>query len=186
MKPSQSIALSALAAAWLVATPVQAETLGRTASTPGARLCTLSTPTTDTKVRPKATGFRNEGTSNAFVICAFDSQPGQTSVPRYAGTSDDPISVTLNFASIDGQSHDTTCTGVNSWPDAGSGLAAPMQYISKTLAVWGIQQGLQWNAADFGEATAIPASGNFSITCVLPPGVAILFGAIYGVEDVGS
>ncbi|MFO1473032.1 MAG: hypothetical protein U1F20_00190 [Lysobacterales bacterium] len=31
----------------------------------------LSIPTTDTGVRPKATGFRNEGTTDQFVICGY-------------------------------------------------------------------------------------------------------------------
>jgi hypothetical protein len=185
MKPSQSIALSALAAAWLAAMPAQAATQYRLLSTPAARLCTLSIPTTDTGVRPKATGFRNEGTTNAFVICAFDSSPWQIGYADYEST-DDPELVELYFASIDGKNHAFNCTGVNSWPS--SGTVVPMQYVVKTGSVssTGSSASVSWRPADFGGAANIPTSGSFSVTCLLPPGVSILIGDFLVEEIVGS
>jgi hypothetical protein len=186
MKLSQCIAASALAAAWLVATPAQAGYITRQNSTPGARLCTLSIPTTDTGVRPKATGFRNEGTTNAFVICAFDSALGQTDNASFEQSSD-PYFVNLYFASIDGNTHTINCTGVNSWLD--TTRAVPMKYVSKSVIVDPNEvtlPGASWFASDFGGATYIPTSGSFSVTCLLPPGVAILLGRLAAEEDVGS
>jgi hypothetical protein len=187
MKLPHTIALSALAVAWLASAPAQAVTQTRAASTPGARLCTLSIPTTDTKVRPKATGFRNEGTTTAFVICAFDSALGQTGVWPFEMPYD-PTLVGLLFSSIDGASHSFTCTGVNSFQ--GGSIAAPMQYVAKTVTIDpatdpGPLIEVDWKKDDFGGTNAIPASGNFSVTCLLPPGAAILFGAVVGADDVG-
>jgi hypothetical protein len=187
MKPTHTIALSALAAMWLAAMPARAETQTRVATTPAARLCTLSVPTTDTAVRPKATGFRNEGKANAFVICAFDSPPGQPDTDPFA-VPWDPTRVELNFDSIDGKPHGFNCTGVNSWNDRGAGFAAPMQYVTKTVSVLTAGDGITtvaWTGSDYGESY-IPSSGNFSVTCTLPPGVAILFGGMRAQEDIGS
>jgi hypothetical protein len=188
MKPSPSIALSALAAAWLAAAPAEAATQNRTVTTPGARLCTLSIPTTDTGVRPKATGFRNEGTSNAFVICAFDSAPGQTNNAA-SELGSDPYVVTIYFSSMDGKTHTFNCTGVNSWPAPYAPMAVPMQYSAKSVVVDPNDpsaEQIAWTHWDFGGAANIPTSGSFSVTCLLPPGVAILLGRLAAEEDVGS
>ena len=188
MKLSQSIALSALAAAWLIAMPADAATQQRVASTPGARLCTLSIPTTDTGVRPKATGFRNEGKTSAFVICTFDSPPGQNGI-HAAEASSDPSIVYLFFSSIDGHAHTFDCTGVNSWSGATGVSTAPMQYVVKTATVdpaFDPTSLFAWQPADFGGGSHITTSGSFSVTCKLPPGTAITLGTLIAVEDVGS
>src|SRR5690242_8566521 len=51
--------------------PAQAVTQSVFAYTNPGGACQLSIPTTNTGVRPKATGFRNEGTVNNFVICGY-------------------------------------------------------------------------------------------------------------------
>ena len=166
-----------------VAMPAHAATQTRLTTVPGAHLCTLSIPTTDTKSRPKATGFRNEGTTNAYVICAFDSAPGQAALSP-GETATDPAFVGLLFSSLDGKPHSFSCTAVNSWP----GLYAPMQYVAKTVDINpdNVFTEVDWFPADFGALSHIPASGNFSITCLLPPQVAILFGGLGASEDVGN
>ena len=165
MKLSPSIAMPVLIAAGLAAMPAQAVTQARTVTIPAARLCTLSIPTTDTKARPKATGFRNEGTTNAFAICAFDSAPGQDNV-HAADVAADPGIVWLYFTSIDGQAHSFDCTAVNSWGSVAYGTG-PMQYITKTAVVDadpGTANGLDWSPGDYGTAAHIPTSGAFSVT----------------------
>lgn len=187
MKLPSSIAMPVLAIAWLAAMPAQAVMQARTVTTPAARLCTLSIPTTDTRARPKATGFRNEGTTNAFVICTFDSAPGQDNI-HSSDVDTDPSIVWLYFTSIDGQAHGFDCTAVNSWGSVAYGTG-PMQYITKTVAVDGdasTVNGLNWSSGDYGSATRIPTSGAFSVTCLLPPGVAIEIGMLKAQEDVGS
>jgi len=188
MKLAHAVALSALAVAGLAAMPAQAGTQTRTVTTPGARLCTLSIPTTDTGVRPKATGFRNEGKTDAFVICAFDSAPGQTDNAASEQESD-PYVITLYFASMDGKVHTFNCTGVNSWPAPIASAAVPVQYSGKNVVVDPNDPSLEqiaWTHWDFGGTANIPTSGSFSVTCLLPPGVAILLGRLAAVEDVGS
>jgi hypothetical protein len=186
MKLSQCIAASALAAAWLVATPAQAGYITRQNSTPGARLCTLSIPTTDTKVRPKATGFRNEGTANAFVICAFDTPPGEQALAPVEIPSD-PFGIQLFLGTIDGKSHGIDCTGVNSWPDASSVWGGPMQYVVKHVDVSSVAPvRAMWSPEDFGGTSKIPTSGSFSVTCLLPPGAVIYLGSMISNEEVGN
>jgi len=187
MKLSSSIVLPALAIAWLVAMPVQAVVQTRMVTTPAARLCTLSILTTDTRARPKATGFRNEGTTSVFVICAFDSAPGQDNT--YATeVNSDPSVVSLYFTSIDGQAHGFDCTAVNSWGSIAYGTG-PMQYVTKTAVVdadAGSLNGVNWGPVDYGAAAHTPTSGAFPVTCLLPPGTAIEAGRLRAQEDVGA
>jgi hypothetical protein len=188
MKFLQSTGLVMSLACILAAVPASAATQMRKFTTTGARLCTLSVPTLDAKARPKATGFRNEGTTNIFVVCGFDSNPGQSTISAFE-SPDDPVSYQLLFSSFDGKPHSFSCTGVNSFPSGGD--AAPMQYVQKQVDIDPMNDPfayieVDWLYYDFGASSHIPTSGNFSITCLLPPGAAILFGAVVGWEDVGS
>lgn len=172
----------------LAGPPAGAVTQTRKISTTGARLCTPSIPDPNTKARPRATGFRNEGTTNVFVICGFDSNPGQSQV-LVTESPDDPILIALIFSSFDGQPHSFPCTGVNSW--LGGGEAAPMQYVQKMVFIDPpsdpfVYAEADWYPQDFGASNHIPTSGTFSVTCLLPPGVSILFGGLKGTEDVGN
>ena len=155
----------------------------------GSGMCTLSIPTTDTKVRPKATGFRNEGTTNAFVICNFTSLPGYDGSVNFG----DPQAVVLVLYSIDGNDHAVTCTGVTSVQGFSSIGADPQQYVSKTLTVnnttapyQGAGVGFKWLPADFGGTDYIPDDASFSVTCLLPPNVAINIGIMQGQEEIGN
>lgn len=128
--------------------------------------CQLSVPTTDTKVRPRANGYRNEGTTNQFVICGmggYENTGGTGSVMYTA----------LFFSSTDGLSHTVSCTGVGGL----TGYAGPY-YSSKTIVVPATGFTFQkWQAQDFGGAADNPipysAGLNLSVTCTLPPNVAV-------------
>lgn len=63
-----SLFATAFVASVLAALPAQATTMTRTMEDQGGPACQLSVPTTSTQVRPRASGMRNEGTTNAFVI----------------------------------------------------------------------------------------------------------------------
>ncbi len=161
-----------------------AVTQNRLVAQTGANMCKLSIPTIDSKVRPKATGFRNEGTTNQFVICTFNSPPGLT------GASPEPKDALLYLYSIDGANHPAvTCTGVNSLPD----ITPAQQFVPKTndvnttgpFGAFGTQY--VWVPADFGAAGTIPSfTGQFSVTCILPPQVGIKVGFSNSDEDVGT
>ena len=155
----------------------------------GGVVCQLSIPTLDTTVRAKATGFRNEGTTNAFVICNFTSLPGYDGSVNFG----DPQAVVLVLYSIDGNDHAVTCTGVTSVQGFSSIGADPQQYVSKTLTVnnttapyQGAGVGFKWLPADFGGTDYIPDDASFSVTCLLPPNVAINIGIMQGQEEIGN
>ena len=179
-----------LAAGLAVSPTANAVTQARLQTEIGSNMCKLSVPTTDSKVRPRATGFRNEGTTNVFVICTFNSPSGDAD--GNSGATDYGIYV----YSIDGANHPAvSCTGVNSMSDGvGFGVPAP-QFVVKTLDVnngsgfgaFGVAY--WWDASDFGGAAGDPVAsygGAFSVTCILPPQVGIKVGFSNSVEDIGT
>jgi hypothetical protein len=177
-----------VAASMTLSLPADAVTQGRYSIQTGANMCTLSVPTIDTKVRPKATGFNNEGTTNAFVICSFNPPPGST------GISSGFDSVDLVLKSLDGNDHSVTCTAVNSVAGAEFGDIPAPQYVSKTLVVNDANPDTQtlgtdfhWAPEDFGGTDTIPFSGGtISVTCILPPQVSVKLGTGLSDEDIGS
>ena len=85
-----------------------------------ADACQLSIPTTDTQVRPKASGYRNESTSkSAFVICGYNT-------PTYDSTSKQ---ILIYFTSMDGVSRNISCTAVS-----GMAGAEDMFYSTKSIS----------------------------------------------------
>lgn len=159
-----ALALTSLAA--LAAGAKAEETNPEYAFINAAQGCQLSSPTIDTKVASRATGFRNDGTAGSFVICGFWI-PDQEGVNFYTAT--------VYLETTDGTTHDVTCTGVN-------GIAGiyPQKYVAKTAHVEPGTTGTNWITflpADFGGVngvTDIPQSDAFSITCALPPHTAIV------------
>lgn len=127
-----------------------------------ADACQLSVPTTDTKVRPRANGYRNEGTSNQFVICGMGGYERNT-----------VLHMALLYTSMDGLAHSMSCTGVTGLAGSGSGSI----YSTKTvdIAASGFSFAT-WGAEDFGSGTdgdPIDQGLNLSVTCTLPPNVAL-------------
>lgn len=186
---STVLGIAIVAAGFVASAPAVAAPTLRAVQLNGSGMCTLSIPTIDTKVRPKATGFRNEGTSNAFVICNFTSLPGFDGSENFG----DPQAVALLLYSIDGNNHDVTCTGVTSVQGFASIGANPQQYVSKTLTVNNTTPpylaagvAFKWLPADFGGTDYIPDDAAFSVTCLLPPNVAINVGTMQGQEEIGD
>lgn len=168
-----------LAAGMGMGQSVHAATQNRLMAALGSDACKLSVPTTDTKVRPRATGFRNEGTTNQFVICTLHTDNG---LGGTFGTTP-LIDAGLAATSLDGVDRDVTCTGVNSFT-----LLGDQQYVAKTQNTSqydGITQ-FWWTQEDFGSTAGIPTTGVFSITCVLPPNVSLDLVLSNMNEDVGS
>ena len=152
--------------------PADAVTQSRTMRYQGGTACQLSIPTIDTSVRPRATGFRNEGTTSAFVICGLPSPDG------------DFTGVFMVVQTLDGADHVVTCTGVN-----GLGSMAPL-YATRSVSTGTNNNSihLQWAASDFGGQVGenFPENGFFSATCTLPAQVAITAVYAYYDEDVGT
>ncbi len=129
--------------------------------------CQLSIPTTDTAIRPRATGFRNEGGATTFVICGLPY--------FYSGAS--PTSFSIVAGSFNGAAHSFSCTGVTRFSTGGSAA-----FVPKTLNVPGTDSAsATWTAADL-------AMGNFdaSITCALPNGAALLSVQIVVNDEIGT
>jgi hypothetical protein len=142
-----------------VATPAHAGALLKVNVQNPASSCNLSIPSTDTKVRPKASGFRNEGTTNQFVICGFDlaSSPG----PGFSALD-------MYFSSFDGVAHTFDCTAMARFIDGSTGM---YQTKSVTTHADGQSSELYIDDSNPNYYVYLPSQ---SITCTLPPGVAIL------------
>jgi len=151
----------AVSAGCLLSNPASAGIVTKTQTQNAASACALSIPTTDTKVRPKATGFRNEGTTNQFVICGFDID------------STDPgfHSIQLSFASIDGAAHNVSCTAAARFNSSTSA-----QYLTKNVAVPAGDTAtfqISDQDPDYDEAVYNLYPWGQSVTCTLTPGTAI-------------
>lgn len=122
--------------------------------------CQLSIPTTDTKARPKATGFRNESTTaSSFAICPL-------AVVNTSGNGFKYID--LSLYSFDGKPHAITCTAVK-----GSSYTS-LQYSSITINDPGNVSlpPVEWSDANFGGTAGNPIF-IMSVTCLLPPQTAV-------------
>ena len=158
----------------LFALPAQATTIQKNFYFSPGDACQLSIPTTDTKIRPRANGYRNEGTTSQFVICGLGGYEASTPTDMY-----------LYFTSMDGVAHSMSCTAVTGL----TGFDGPY-YATKTVNVPASSYGLQvWSAADFGgnDDDPLPVfSFNLSVTCTLPPNVALQGLSIFADIDVGA
>lgn len=141
-----------------------------------AEACQLSIPTTDTEVRPKATGFRNESTTkSAFVICGLVA-PAQESSPNSF-----PIQVLLYMHSMDGIARIVNCTAVT-----GLDGVTPLVYSSKAEVSNSGVNYLIWYPSDFGGTTTIPNGYAISVTCTLPPQTSIISVAAWNSIEIGN
>ena len=126
-------------------------------------------------MRPKASGYRNEGTTNQFVICGLDNLDFQTQ---------SVLNVGIGLASMDGVAHDVSCTAVT-----GVSGVYTLQYSTVTISVpaSGFTQ-KKWDATSFGGTAGTKIAGSLdpSITCTLPPNVAITYVWEYSDLDTGA
>lgn len=132
-----------------------------------AMACQLSIPSIDTAVRPRATGYRNEGTNAAFTICGLP----------YYWSGAVPTSFAIVVRSFDGAAHSFDCTGVTR-SSGGSSVA----YSTKPMSVAANgTDSTSWTDADL-------QLGNFdaSITCPIPSGVAIVSVQITVNDEIGG
>ena len=155
--------LATALAGGLLSMPALAGSITKTQTQNAATACALSIPTTDTKVRPKATGFRNEGTTNQFVICGFDID------------STDPgfHSIEIGFASIDGAAHSVSCTAASRFNSSTS-----TKYLTKNVAVSAGGNGsfrIADTDPDYDSSVYDLYPWGQSVTCTLTPGTAITY-----------
>ena len=121
--------------------------------------CQLSLPTTDTVVRPRANGYRNEGTAAKFVICGYG---GSTYLKTRVAN--------IQAASIDGVAHSMSCTFTS------GAQVGVVTYVTKTLDIpaSGVNY-IYLSGADFGGVLGDTINNyELSVTCNLPPNAAIV------------
>ena len=141
--------------------------------------CQLSIPTTDTQVRPKATGFRNESTTKgAFVICGFDAPTADATIGN----------VYLTFHTLDGVSRAISCTAVT-----GVEGVFPLVYSTKAFSTPYVNgnASLGWTDYDFAEYGTpyypdIRNAYSMSVTCNLPPQTSIIWANTKVTMDIGN
>lgn len=150
----------------------QADTVTRLAQVPAGTACHLSIPTVDTAMRPRATGFRNEGKASVFVICGIQD-------PVQGAIAD----ATITFYSLDDAAHAFSCTAVNGWPDDGH-YAYSTKNVTATSSASGTP--LAFHPADFGGTSTMPNDGYISVTCALPPKVSVGAMSMQYSKDIGS
>jgi hypothetical protein len=151
-----SIAAALLASAFQ---PAGAATESRYQNAQGGVACKPSDMVSNSYMKAKATGLRNEGTTSTFVICGFESSNSRSDF----GTIQ---SITMGLYGLNGVSSSVSCTAVNGFANA-----SPV-YSTKAVVTnangTGVQ--LKFDASDFGGTAGdpLPDSDFWSITCSLP------------------
>jgi hypothetical protein len=146
---------------------VEAVTVSKTVFIDPSSSCQLSLPTIDTSVRPRATGYRNEGATNAFVIC------GAT----YIFSSATVTSAQVQLTAFDGGNHDVSCTAVNRGSGGGSEI-----YSTKVISLTGGGGSASWTGTDLNSFVNFAVS----VTCNLPTGVAVTGLRLVVPDEVGA
>jgi hypothetical protein len=151
-----SIAAAILASAFQ---PAGAATDSRYQNAQGGVVCKPSDMISNSYIKAKATGLRNEGTAGAFVICGFESSNSRSDF----GTIQ---SITMGLYGLNGVSASVSCTAVNGFANS-----SPI-YATKavTTNANGTAVLLTFDASDFGGTAGdtLPDSDFWSITCSLP------------------
>ena len=170
---SLCIAAGALAVGLVVAPATSAATSPQWYMLAPGDSCQLSLPTIDTVVRPRANGYRNEGTAAKYVICGYGGTV-------YTGG----VNVMNVFlTSIDGGSHSVNCTFVAGTDQTPSSLV----YVTKTITA--DSSGTTYAyvfPSDFGFPGSSFTPYNISVTCTLPAQVAITHLEINQNVEIGT
>lgn len=164
-----SINVAAIAVAFAM-TPGDAQAVVRQRAlfTNPAGICQAALPAFEGQIRKRPLAIQNEGSSNAFVTCAFTSQAEATSVIMY-------------FAGVDNVAREITCTGVTGF---NKGLN---QFVTKTIALpASVSSSMTWSPADFSGGSSTFPDARFSVSCNLTPGVGINDSGIGFNEEVGA
>lgn len=163
-------AATALIGATLGMTPsAQAVTISKPMIVDPSMACQLSLPTIDTAVRPRATGYRNEGASGTFVICG---------TAYFSNSVNIATSLQLQMTSFDGATHTgVSCTAVNR-QSAGGGEV----FSTKMADVGPGGASFSWAPADLNTFTGFLNS----VTCNMPQGTSITAVRLVFPDDVGN
>lgn len=162
------LAIAMVASSGLAAAVVRG--VNSTANASG--VCQSALPAFDGLIRKRPLAIQNEGSSDAFVTCAF-TLPG-------AGST--ATSAYIYAKSNDGLEHTVSCTGVTGFATGNN------QAVVKTtvLPANGSQGYVGWIATDFTGVTSNFPSPFFSVSCLLPPGTGLNDTYLQSTIDVGT
>jgi hypothetical protein len=162
-----TLSLVAASCSLALSAAVDAAPVAKTFYLDPALSCQLSIPTTDSAIRPRATGMRNEGGVPTFVICGLP----------YLVSGTEATSYTLEAVSFDGAEHTFSCTGTTRYS---TGASPAFSVKSITTPASGAGASVQWTDADteLGNLDA-------SITCALPSGAAITSVQMVVSDEIG-
>lgn len=158
MNPSQNAAFASIVLAIVLPPSASAVDASREMWDQGGPACQLSVPTISSQVRPRATGMRNEGTSNEFVIC------------QYTANSTSFTSAEIHVSSIDGANHSVQCTAMDGDIPQGTFYSTKSAGTGTGTTEYGV---IGWGPGDFGATGTFPRL-TFSVTCTLPHGASIV------------
>jgi hypothetical protein len=156
----------------LVSFDASAVTVSRQSTANAVGRCQGALPNYEGAIRKRPLALQNEGSTSAFVTCAFLSDQSNTAVNSfgvYARTTNG-LAATLN------------CTAVVGY-DTGT-----VEYSARSveLSAGGAQNSIYWDADDFPVAGAVDTDLPVTISCALPAGVGLNDMYFNYVEDIGS
>ncbi len=153
-----AISAAALVLGLGVAGQASAVNVTNVISTQGTSRCQGSLPAFEGAFRKRPLSYKNEGTANAFVTCAFPINIGTA----LAGGS----GLDVYFGNESAASVTLTCNAVTAW------FTGTNEYSSKSVTIAaGAQGDIFWGESDF--PTNGLSSGLITISCALPPSVGI-------------
>lgn len=172
MRSNTAVLASAFCLNLVLATPAYSAVVYKISSQNPAAACALTKSVANGSVSIQANGFRNQGAASVFVICGYNnvSRAEESDYvglfgSRYAGF----VKLEIDFSAFDGNPHVFNCTGASRYS-----LDSPLRYLTKQVTVNEGGGAIVFDVQDAASGAYSLDSKNQSITCVLPPGVAIV------------
>ncbi len=163
-----AVATAFLGTALGMVQPAQAVTISKNMFIDPSTACQLSLPTIDTAVRPRATGFRNEGTTGTFIICG---------TAYFAVGSATATLLQVQLTAFDGITRNVSCTAVTRQSTGDSPF-----FSTKVGSISSMGGSISWASADLDNFSGFANS----VTCNVPSGVAITGVRLVYPDDVGA
>lgn len=156
MKLATGTTALSLALGMLLSAPVLAADEEHTLSASPADRCQGALPNFEGAIRKRPLAVQNEGTSNAFITCAFATEGGQA----LAGSR----SLSTWYFNANDAATDVTCTAVSGFQTGTN------EFISQTVTINPGEQGqIFWEDVDFEGGLA----DLVAVSCNLAPGIGI-------------
>lgn len=163
-------------AIWLfalsVASSANAATIVEDEITLSAMACQAALPVFDGQIRKRPLAIQNEGTSTAFITCAYRGRFGGTNATT--GTS---TYLGVGLLNNTGAPLSVTCTMV----DGRTGMSNPINFVKSST--FSSRAEMSWSASGDNSGTPFyyPA-----VSCSLPPGTGIQYLARQYTVEIGS